>query len=58
MAIDTRFLCSNLIKEEHLACNSLRNDTFIIIKEAEKGSGVVVWDRQDYLKEVEKWLGD
>ena len=45
MAIDTRFSCSNLIKEEHLACNSLRNDTFIIIKEAEKGSAVVVWDR-------------
>ena len=25
---------------------------FIIIKEADKGSAVVVWDREDYLREV------
>ena len=31
---------------------------YSIIKKAEKGSGVVVWDREDYLKEAEKQLGD
>ena len=35
----------------------MRDDTSIIIKEADKGSGVVVWDREDYLKEAEKHLG-
>ena len=37
---------------------SLRGDTSIIIKKVDKGSGVVVWDREDYLKKVEKQLGD
>ena len=36
----------------------LRDDTSIIIKEADKHSGVVFWDREDYLKEAEKQLGD
>ena len=58
MAIDTKLSYSNLTKEERLALNSLRDDTSIIIKEADKGSGVVVWDREDYLKEAEKHLGD
>ena len=58
MAIDTKLSYSNLTKEERLALSSLRNDTSIIIKEADKGSGVVVWDRKDYLKEAEKQLGD
>ena len=54
MAIDTKLSYSSLTKEECLALNWLRDDTSIIIKEADKGSGVVVWDREDYLKEVEK----
>ena len=29
-----------------------------MIKSADKGSAVVVWDREDYIKEVEKQLGD
>ena len=37
---------------------SLRDDTSIIIKKADKGSTVAVWDRENYLKEVEKQLGD
>ena len=47
-----------LTKEERLALNSLRDNTSIIIKEANKGSGVVVWDRKNYLKEAEKQLSD
>ena len=30
----------------------------IFIKGADKGSAVVMWDRKDYIKEVEKELGD
>ena len=36
----------------------MRDDTSIIIKEADKVSDVVVWDREGYLKEAEKQLGD
>ena len=58
ISIDTKLSCSNLTKEERLVLNSSRDDTSIIIKEADKGSVVVVWDREDYLKEAEKQLGD
>ena len=37
---------------------SLQNDTDIIIKSADKGSGVVVWDKEDYLKEAASQLSD
>ena len=40
------------------ALNLLRHDTSIIIKEAEKGSCVVGWNRQDYLSNAEKQLQD
>ena len=30
----------------------------IVIKKADKGSCVVVWNRLDYVKEAEKQLGD
>ena len=58
LATGTKLSYSNLIKEEGLALNSLRDDTFIIIKKADKGSDIVVWDSKDYLKEAEKQLGD
>ena len=35
---------------ERDAAYSLENDNSIIIKETDKGSAVVVWDREDYLK--------
>ena len=37
---------------------SLKNDNTIVIKGADKGSAVVVWDREDYLKEAHKQLSD
>ena len=37
---------------------SLKNDNAIIIKDAYKGSPVVVWDRENYLKEAHKQLPD
>ena len=48
----------NLSKEEWLAMRRLAEDRSIVIKPADKGSCVVVWDRTDYLLEAEKHLSD
>ena len=37
---------------------SLKDDKSIIIKGADKGAAVIVWDREDYLKEASKQLED
>ena len=37
---------------------SLENDKSVVIKPADKGSAVVVWNRTDYLKEAERQLRD
>ena len=47
---------NNLTREERKALYDLRNDTSIIIKEADKVSVVVIWDKEDYLKEAEEQL--
>ena len=49
---------NNLTNSERKALYDLKNDKSIVIKSADKGSAVVVWDREDYIKEVEKQLGD
>ena len=49
---------SNVTKEELAAINNLKADRTIVIKEADKGSGVVVWDREDYIQGAEGQLGD
>ena len=49
---------SNLSMDEWQAIRSLAEDRSIVIKKADKGSCVVVWDRLDYLSEAEKQLGD
>ena len=50
---------NNLTSKERKALYDLKNDkNIIIIKGADKGSTVVVWDREDYIKEAEKQLGD
>ena len=36
----------------------MKNDKSIIIKEDDKGSAAVAWDREDYLKEVKNQLND
>ena len=51
-SLDKKLSWLNLTKEERQAIYSLRDDTLIIIKLADKGSGIVVWDRQDYLVEA------
>ena len=37
---------------------NLQEDRNVIIKLADKGSAVVIWDRNDYLKEAKKQLSD
>ena len=49
---------NNLTKKKRDAWYSLRNESTIIIKGSDKGSVVVVWDREDYLKEGYKQLED
>ena len=49
---------NNLTQKERNALYILRNDPTIIIKGADMGSAVVVWDREDYLKEAYKQLED
>ena len=49
---------NNLSKEERDALYSLKNDNTIVIKGADKGSGVVAWDREHYLKEAHKHKSD
>ena len=46
------------MKEEWLAMRRLAEDCSIVIKPADKGFCVVVWDRADYLLEVGKHLSD
>jgi len=48
----------NLDKEEWFAMKNLAADRSIVIKPADKGSCVVVWDRQDYLAEAHRQLDD
>ena len=54
----TKDKSNNLTKGEQDASCSLKNDETIVIKGADKGSAVVIWDREDYIKEAENQLGD
>ena len=45
-------------KDEWDAIRSLADERNIVIKKADKGSCVVVWDRNDYLLETDKQLKD
>ena len=55
---DKSLTYSNVTKEEWQAVRSLADDRSIVVKKADKGSCVVVWDRDDYLSEAEKQLCD
>ena len=58
LSLDKKISYSNLTQGERNALHTLRDDTSIITKEADEGSGVVVWDREDYLAEAKKQLDD
>ena len=47
---------SNLSKEEWETVRTLADDRNIVIKKADKGSCVVIWDRNDYITEAESQL--
>ena len=49
---------SNLSPEEWKTLRNLAPDRSIVIKGADKGSSVVVWDRADYILEAEEHLND
>ena len=49
---------SNFPKEKWQCMRLLANDRSIVIKKADKGSCVVVWDREDYTAEASKQLND
>ena len=55
-AIERSLGYSNLSKEEWDAISSLADDRNVVIKRADKGSPVVIWDRNDYIKEAESNL--
>ena len=48
-SLDYKVGYSNLTKCESDAAYSLKNENSVIIKEAPKGSAIVVWDREDHL---------
>ena len=58
LSLDEKMSYSNLTKGERNALHFLHDDPSIIIKEADKGSAVVVWDREDYLKAANSQLSD
>ena len=47
---------NNFTKDERNAMYSLKDDKSIIIKGADKDAAVIVWDREDYIKEASKQL--
>ena len=49
---------NNRTREKRSARYNLKNDKNIVIKRAGKDSAVVVWDRDDYIKETKNQLGE
>ena len=50
--VDSKLGYLKLSKEEWKALQTLVDDRTIVIKKADKGSCVVVWDRNDYIKKA------
>ena len=46
----------NLSNKEWLAMRGLADDHNIIIKPTDKGSSVVIWDREDYITEGDRQI--
>ena len=55
---DKELAYSNFTSEEWKAMWALTDDKQIVIKKADKGSCVVVWDRDNYLLEAKRQLKD
>ena len=54
----SHFHRQNFSREEWKTLRDLAEDKGIIIKSADKGSCVVIWDRKDYLTEADRQLID
>ena len=54
--VETPLGYSNLSKKELESVRTLADDRNIVIKKADKGSCVVIWDRNDYITEAESQL--
>ena len=54
--IDTKSSKFNLPRNERQAIKSLQNNDEIIIRQADKGGAVVIWDRREYLNEAYRQL--
>ena len=48
----------NLTKDEYKAIKSLKNNQDMIIKPADKGSAIVILDKQSYINEGQRQLHD
>ena len=49
---------NNIKQEEREALFNLKNNKTLVIKGADKWLAVIVWERNDYIQEAEKQLGD
>ena len=49
---------NNLTNSERRILYDIKSGKSIVIKSGNKGSAVVVQDREDYIKEAEKQLGE
>lgn len=58
LLLDPNKTQDNLSKEERSALQSLKNRDDIVIKKADKGSTVVVLDKEDYVAEAHRQLSD
>ena len=48
----------NITKREKQALKSLNNNKDIVIKPADKGGAIVIWKKEDYIKEGERQLNN
>ena len=58
MQVQFTYGYTNFSKEEWQCMRLLANDRSIVIKKADKGSCVVVWDREEYIAQASKQLND
>ena len=48
----------NLTREEEMAMKTLLNDSSIVIRPADKGSGIVIMNMEDYTNKLEEEMKD
>ncbi|XP_078510443.1 uncharacterized protein LOC144770079 [Lissotriton helveticus] len=58
MEKERKYVKYNTTKAQMTALNNLKTDSTVIIKQADKGGAIVVWDINDYTTEVMRQLAD